>query len=76
LSAASFQQAISRLADQTARWVVSLLQFALPIALVVYVGLFTQMAHLMEVLMLIFVSIAFVSFSLFAARVLELADSS
>jgi len=76
LSAARFERIFTKLGGQAAHWLVNFLQFALPIALAVYVGLFTRMANLAEAALVLFVCIAFLCFSLFTACVLELTEYS
>jgi hypothetical protein len=76
LSAVSFQLIIAKLGDRAARWVVNLLQYTLPIALVLYVGLFARMTNVAEALLIFFVCSAFVCFSMFTASVVELFERS
>jgi len=69
LSAANFPHVVSYRARRS---FLNLIQFALPIAFVFYIGLFARMANVLETFVVLFVCGAFVCFSLFSCTMFEL----
>jgi hypothetical protein len=76
MSAGRVERIAPKLSHRAARWLLNFLQSALPTAMVLYVGLFTRMANIAEAVVILFVSGAFVCFSLFAASLLGLTARS
>ena len=76
MPAVRFQQVVTGFSHRAERWVVNILQCALPTMIVLYAGLFTRMANVTETLVIFFVYTACICFSLFASSMLRLFDAS